>query len=132
MNKPIVLFDGLCNLCDRSVQFVLRRDHKKRFLFASLQGEKGQELLRQFKLPDNDFHSFILIEGEKVYTRSTGALRVLRQLGAGWKILYSLIIIPRFIRDGVYNWIARNRYKWLGKKEQCWVPTPELRERFLD
>jgi predicted DCC family thiol-disulfide oxidoreductase YuxK len=132
MNKPIVLFDGVCNLCDRSVQFIIRRDRHKRFLFASLQGKKGQELLKHFKLPVNDFHSFILVEGDKIYTRSTGALRILRGLGGGWKLLYGLIILPRFIRDAVYNWVARNRYKWYGRKEECWVPTAELRERFLD
>lgn len=132
MNKPIVLFDGVCNLCDRSVQFIIRRDRNKRFLFASLQGKKGHELLRHFNLPVNDFHSFILVEGDKIYTRSTGALRILRELGGGWKLLYGLIILPRFIRDAVYNWVARNRYKWYGRKEECPVPTPELRERFLD
>ena len=132
MNRPIVLFDGVCNLCNRSVQFIIRHDKKKKFLFASLQGQKGQEVLQQFHLPANELNSFILLEGDRIYTRSTGALRVLKHLGGGWSLLYAFIIIPAFIRHGVYNWIARNRYKWFGKKEECWVPTPDLRNRFLD
>jgi predicted DCC family thiol-disulfide oxidoreductase YuxK len=101
-------------------------------MFASLQGKKGQEVLKRFDLPVNDLNSFILLEGDKVYTRSTGALRVLRGLGGGWKLVYGLIVLPKFIRDAVYNLVARNRYKWYGKKDECMVPTPELRSRFLD
>lgn len=132
MDKPIVLFDGVCNLCNRSVQFVIKRDPQRKFMFASLQGKKGQEVLKRFDLPVNDLNSFILLEGDKVYTRSTGALRVLRGLGGGWKLVYGLIVLPKFIRDAVYNLVARNRYKWYGKKDECMVPTPELRSRFLD
>jgi predicted DCC family thiol-disulfide oxidoreductase YuxK len=127
----IILFDGVCNLCNRSVQFVIKRDKKKKFRFASLQGEAGQSILQRFGLSTNDFNSFILVEDNKVYTQSEGALRMLKILGGGWKLLYGFIIIPKFIRDAVYNWIARNRYKWYGKKEECMVPTPELKERFL-
>lgn len=130
--KKIVLFDGVCNLCNRSVQFIIKRDKKQQFLFASLQGKTGQELLRQFDLPANDLNSFILIDGNNLYKRSTGALRMLKALGGGWQLLYAFIIIPPFIRDAVYNWIARNRYKWYGKREECMIPTPELRKRFLD
>ena len=130
--RNIILFDGVCNLCNTSVQFVLKRDKKKRFLFASLQGKAGQEILKQFNLPADIFNSFILLEGNRVYTRSAAALRVARLLSGGWKLLYSLIIVPKFIRDAVYNWIARNRYKWFGKREECMIPTPELKERFLD
>lgn len=130
--KKIMLFDGVCNLCNRSVQFIIKRDKKQQFLFASLQGKTGQQLLQQFHLPANDLNSFILIEGDKVYKRSTGALRMLKALGGGWQLFYAFIIVPPFIRDGVYNWIARNRYKWYGKREECMIPTPELRQRFLD
>lgn len=130
--KKVVLFDGVCNLCNRSVQFIIKRDKKQQFLFASLQGKTGQQLLQQFDLPANDLNSFILIEGDKVYKRSTGALRMLKALGGGWQLLYAFIIVPPFIRDAVYNWIARNRYKWYGKREECMIPTPELRQRFLD
>jgi predicted DCC family thiol-disulfide oxidoreductase YuxK len=130
--KKIVLFDGLCNLCSSSVQFILKRDKKNQFLFGSLQSISGQGYLKNFNLPVNDFNSFILVEGNKLYTRSSGALRMLKHLGNGWQLFYAFIIIPKFIRDGVYNFIAKNRYKWFGKKEACWVPTPELNAKFLD
>lgn len=132
MNKPIIFFDGVCNLCNSSVQFVIKRDRKKKFMFASLQGKKGQEVLKQFGLQANDLNSFILVDGDKAYTRSTGVLKVLKELGGGWKLLYGFIIVPPFIRDTVYKWIAKNRYKWYGKKEECMIPTPELKSRFLD
>jgi predicted DCC family thiol-disulfide oxidoreductase YuxK len=131
-DKPVILFDGVCNLCNRSVQFIIKRDTKKKFLFASLQGKTGGEILKKFDLPVNDFNSFILAEGDRIYTRSTAALRIARQLSGGWKLLYGFMIIPAFIRNAVYNWIARNRYKWFGKKDECMIPTPELKERFLD
>jgi predicted DCC family thiol-disulfide oxidoreductase YuxK len=131
MADNIILFDGVCNLCNRSVQFIIKRDKKKLFRFASLQGETGQEILRRFGLPADDLNSFIFLENDKIYTRSTGALRMLKALGGGWKLLYGFIIVPRFIRDAVYNWIARNRYKWYGKKDECMIPTPALKERFL-
>lgn len=130
--SPILLFDGVCNLCNRSVQFVLKRDTHKKFRFASLQGKAGQELLQKFNLPLTNFNSFIVVEGNRFYTRSAAILRMLKILGGGWKLLYGFMIVPRFIRDGIYNLIARNRYSWFGKREECWVPTPELRARFLD
>ena len=130
--RPIVLFDGVCNLCNSAVQFIIKRDKKKQFLFASLQGKTGQELLRKFKLPIDDLNSFILVEGDNFYSRSTGALRMLKKLGSAWKLLYGFIIVPKFIRDAVYDWIANNRYKWFGKKNECMIPTLELKARFLD
>jgi len=129
--KPIILFDGVCNLCNGAVQFVIKRDPVGKFLFASLQSEEGKKLLQQFQLPQEDFSSFVLIEDDKIYTRSTGALKVAKQLKGAIKLLYAFIIVPKFIRDAVYNWIARNRYKWFGKKNECMLPTPELKERFL-
>jgi predicted DCC family thiol-disulfide oxidoreductase YuxK len=132
MDHPIVLFDGVCNLCNRSVQFIIKRDKEGLFRFASLQGKTGQSLLQQFNLPTGDLNSFVLIENGKVYTRSTGALRMLRRLKGGWKLLYAFIIIPPFIRNAVYSWIAKNRYKWYGKTEACMIPTPELKSRFLE
>ena len=131
-NNKIVLFDGICNLCNSSVQFIIKQDKKKRFRFASLQGKFGQEFLKKYDLPADNFNSFILVEEEKIYTRSTGALRMLKHLGGGWSLFYAFIILPKFIRDGVYNWVARNRYKWFGKKDECTIPTPDLRTRFLD
>ena len=128
----IILFDGVCNLCNSSVQFILRRDHSQRFVFASLQSPAGQKLLQKFGLPQDQFNSFVLIENNKVFTRSSGALRVLLHLKKGWQLLYGLNIIPKPIRDKIYDWIARNRYKWFGRQEACWLPTPELKKRFLD
>ena len=131
-SQKIILFDGVCNLCQASVQFVLKRDRKLVFKYASLQGKFGQEVAARYQLPEKKFDSFILLEGEKIYTRSTGALRVLRNLGGLWPVCYGLIIIPPFIRNAVYDWISRNRYKWFGKKEECWLPRPEWKDLFLD
>ncbi|MFT3701058.1 MAG: thiol-disulfide oxidoreductase DCC family protein [Agriterribacter sp.] len=128
----MLLFDGVCNLCNNTVQYIIRNDKKNRFHFASLQGTTGQELLRKFNLPDNVFNSFVLVEEDNIYTKSTGALKVFRKLGGLWSLLYVFIIVPRFIRDGVYNWVAKNRYRWFGKADHCMVPTPELRAKFLD
>jgi predicted DCC family thiol-disulfide oxidoreductase YuxK len=128
----VVLFDGVCNLCNNSVQFILKRDKKKKFLFGSLQGEAGQQLLKKFNLPTDNFHSFVLIEGERVYTQSTAALRMAKHLKRGWQLLYGFIILPKFLRDGIYKWIATNRYKWFGKRDTCRIPTPEEKVRFLD
>jgi predicted DCC family thiol-disulfide oxidoreductase YuxK len=131
MDQPIVLFDGVCNLCNSAVQFVIRHDKKNIFLFTSLQSDAGQKLLAQYDLPLDELSSFILITNNKAYTRSSGALRVVKKLKGLWPLLYGFIIVPKFIRDGVYNWVGRNRYKWFGKKEACMIPTPELKARFL-
>lgn len=128
----IVLFDGVCNLCNKSVQFIIRHDKLDRFRFASLQGETGQAILKKHGLPPDQFNSFILAEGEKVSLRSTGALRMLKLLGGGWSVLYVFIIVPPFIRDAVYNLVARYRYHWFGRKASCMVPTPAIRHKFLD
>ena len=130
-SQPIILFDGICNLCDGAVHFVIKHDPENQFLFASLQSEAGQRLLKQYKLSVENFNSFILIQDEKVYSKSTGALKVARQIKGVWSWLYIFIIIPSFFRDKVYDWIAQNRYKWFGKKEACMIPTPELKARFL-
>jgi predicted DCC family thiol-disulfide oxidoreductase YuxK len=130
-DKPVIVFDGVCNLCTGSVLFILKRDKEKKFLFASLQSKYGQDLLKQFGLPINTFNSFILYQDEKIYTRSTAALKMFQQLD-GWKWIKVFEIVPKFIRDAVYNLVANNRYKWFGKKEECWIPTRELKARFLD
>ena len=132
MDQPIVLFDGVCNLCNSAVQFIIRHDKKNIFMFTSLQSDAGQKLLAQYNLPLNELNSFILIENNKAYTRSSGALRVVKKLKGLWPLLYGLMIVPKFIRDGVYNWVGRNRYKWFGKQEACMIPTPELKARFLN
>lgn len=130
--QKIILFDGVCNLCNKSVQFILKKDKKKEFFFASLQGKTGVCLLQKFNLPENDLNSFLFVDNEKVYDRSTAALQVLRELGGVWKFFYVFMLVPKFVRDGIYKWIARNRYKWFGKRNECWLPTPELESRFLD
>ncbi len=128
----VVLFDGVCNLCNKSVQFIIRRDKRDRFRFAPLQGKTGQALLSRHGLPADSFNSFILAEGDKIYTHSTGALRMLKELGFPWSMAYAFIIVPRFIRDGVYRAVARNRYRWFGRQESCMIPTPALKKKFLD
>lgn len=130
--KFIVLFDGVCNLCSSSVQFILKRDKKEQFLFGSLQGNYGQEVLKKYGMPQNEFNSFMLLEGDRLYTKSSGALRMLRHLGGAWSLVYAFIILPKFIRDAVYNFAATNRYRWFGKKEECWLPKPEWKKKFLD
>lgn len=131
-SNPVILFDGVCNLCTGTVQFVIKHDPKHQFRFASLQSEFGQQIMNEFHLPTDELGSFILWEDGKIYTKSSGALRVSKKLNGAWPLLYSFIIVPTFIRDGIYNWIAKNRYKWFGKKEACWVPTPELNSLFIE
>ena len=128
---PVVLFDGVCNLCNSVVQFVIKQDRKSRFRFASLQSPFGQQILHRFNLPNTEFNSFIYLENGKLYTKSTAALRLAKTLGGPWKLLYGFMLVPPFIRNGVYNWVARNRYKWYGKQETCWLPTPDLKLRFI-
>lgn len=127
----ILLFDGVCNLCDGFVQFVIKRDKKAYFRFAPLQSEVGQELLGKYKMPTDKISTVVLIENEKVYTHSDVGLRVALRLGGAWPVFFVLTIFPRFIRNAVYNWIARNRYRWFGKKDACMMPTPDLKKRFL-
>ena len=129
-SHPIIFFDGVCNLCNRSVQFVIKRDKEGIFRYASLQSASGQQILNEYSLPQDHFNSFILFDNGKIYTRSDAALRVSSQL-KGWKWTRVFRIVPRFVRDAVYNLIARNRYKWFGKREECMLPKPEWKERFL-
>ena len=126
----IVLFDGVCNLCTTSVQFIIKRDKKDYFRFASFQSETGEKLRLQAGLP-NTLKTFCLIENGKCYTRSTGALRVSKHLKGGWPMLYGFLLVPKFIRDFVYNTISKYRYGWFGKQDSCMVPTPELKEKFI-
>jgi len=129
---PVIFFDGVCNLCNGAVQYVIKHDTKKIFRFASLQSDSGQQLLQKNALPQTHFTSFILLENDKVFTKSTAALKVAGKLTGVVRLLYGFIIVPAFIRDAVYNFIARNRYKWFGKQESCMIPTPELKNRFLN
>ena len=128
---PVVLFDGVCNLCNGSVQFILKRDPRGRFRFASLQSEAGRSLMAEHGLDPDVLSSVVLVEDGRAWQESSAALRIARHLPGGWKLLRVFTVIPRPLRDAVYRWIARNRYRWFGKTETCWLPTPELRERFL-
>ena len=131
--EQIVLFDGVCNLCNSSVNFIVDRDPKVRFKFAALQSEKGQELLSQIlRANESSFDSIVLISNNSVYIKSSAALRIARHLNGLWPILYSFIIIPKPIRDFVYDFIAKNRYKWFGKSDACRIPTPDLQSRFIE
>lgn len=129
--QPIILFDGVCNFCNSAVNFTIKRNKKANIAFAPMQSEAGQKILQQYNLPKDDMQSFIFIENEKLYKQSTAALRVCRHLRALWPLCYSFMIVPKFIRDGIYNWIAKNRYKWFGMRQQCMIPTPEIKTRFL-
>ncbi|WP_336769728.1 thiol-disulfide oxidoreductase DCC family protein [Bacillus bombysepticus] len=128
--ERIILFDGECNVCDRSVQFIIQRDPIGLFKFASLQSDIGQELLDKYNAP-SDLNSFVLIENDKCYFKSSAALRVCKNLKGAWKLLYFFLVVPKPLRDYFYSIIAKNRYKWFGKKDSCMLPSPEVRKRFL-
>jgi predicted DCC family thiol-disulfide oxidoreductase YuxK len=129
----ILLFDGVCHMCQSSVQFVLRHNSNKDIFFASLQSETAQKLLASHGYPKNDLQSVVFLQGNQLYTKSDAALHVGKKLDGGWRALSLIgLAIPRFIRDPIYEWIARNRYRWFGKSEQCLLPTPEVRSRFLE
>lgn len=130
-DKPLVLFDGVCNLCNASVQFIIEHDPEGKIMFASLQSERGQAILQHLGMKMDDFDTFIFIEKGVAYIRSTGILKEIRYFRGLWRFLYVFIVIPRPIRDFFYNIVARNRYRWFGKKNECWLPTPELKMRFL-
>ncbi len=127
---PILLFDGVCNLCNGTVQWIIERDRTGRVHFASLQSELGAQLLEAARLPKENLQSVMLYENGHIHTYSDAPLRVARYLDGGWSVLQYLAIVPRPIRDVVYRWIARNRYRWFGKRDACMIPTPELRHRF--
>ena len=129
--KNILLFDGVCNLCNGLVRFIIKRDRAGKFKFASLQSETGQQWLQRFGLVKNEFGSFVLIQGDKYYLKSKAALKMFKELGGIWKALYIFILLPRPVRDFLYDLVARSRYKIFGKRNECMIPTPELKERFL-
>lgn len=131
-NHPVILFDGVCNLCNSAVHFVIKHDPLHQFRFASLQSNFGQQVLQKINLPVTGLGSFILLEKDTVYTKSGAVLRVIKKLSGAWPALYAFIIVPPFIRNAIYDVVARNRYQWFGKKEECRIPTPELQELFID
>jgi predicted DCC family thiol-disulfide oxidoreductase YuxK len=131
MENPILLFDGVCNLCSGTVQFIIGHDKKALFRFASLQSEAGQNLLAQHQVPTKNLESVVLIYKNHIFTHSDAPLEIAYLLGDFWQLAYVFKLVPPFFRNGIYNWIARNRYRWFGKEESCWLPTAELRSRFL-
>ncbi|TGE22460.1 thiol-disulfide oxidoreductase DCC family protein [Hymenobacter aquaticus] len=128
-----ILFDGVCNLCNGFVQFIIRRDPAGRFRFASLQSEAGRALLAEhgLVLPATGPETVLLIDDKRVYSHSTAVLRVARHLGGAWPLLTVFQLVPAVLRDAAYRFVARNRYRWFGQREACWLPTPELKQRFL-
>ncbi len=131
-NTHILLFDGVCNFCDASVQFIMQRDSKKLFRYAAIQSDIGQQLLKHYKLPTDQISTVVLIENDHIWTHSDAGLRVAKQLGGAWPLAYVFWYIPRFIRDAIYRLLARNRYRWFGQKDACRIPTPNERAMFLD
>jgi predicted DCC family thiol-disulfide oxidoreductase YuxK len=127
----VVLFDGVCNFCNASVNFIIRRDPKGEFRFAPLQSEVGKKYLEKFHLSTTDLDTMVLVEGERVFTRSTAGLRIARRLTGLWPLFSAFLIVPKFLRDAVYRVIAKNRYRWWGKRDACMVPSPAVRARFL-
>jgi predicted DCC family thiol-disulfide oxidoreductase YuxK len=128
-----ILFDGVCNLCSGSVQFLIERDPGAKFQFAALQSDAAGRLLASAgRSSPEPPETFVLFEDGRVFTRSTAALRITRHLPFPWPLAWGFMLIPRPVRDAIYDWVARHRYRWFGRREQCMVPTPERRQRFID
>jgi len=128
---PVVLFDGVCNLCSGSVRFLIEHDSGATLRFAPLQSDVAGDLLDAVGLHDYDFDTIVLVEGEEYYTKSDAAVRIARHLDRPWSLLWAFRYVPRLLRDAVYDIVASSRYAVFGRKEQCMVPTPEVRDRFL-
>lgn len=131
ITRALILFDGVCNLCNHSVQFIIKRDRVGYFSFAALQSNLGQSLLKEHNISGVDFESIVLIEESKSFQRSTAALEIARKLDGSWPLFYAFIIVPRFIRDWIYDLVSKNRYRMFGRQDQCMIPTPALKSRFV-
>ena len=131
-DNPIILFDGICKFCHASVQFVIKRDIHNRFRFCPLQSPRGQQLTKDHGIDKLNLTSMILLEHNKVYRKSSAALRIARNLSPPWPALYVFIVVPPFLRNAVYDFIGSHRYQWFGKLEQCTIPDDKSRERFLE
>ncbi|WP_397299353.1 thiol-disulfide oxidoreductase DCC family protein [Nonlabens ulvanivorans] len=129
--NDVILFDGVCNLCNGAVTFIIKRDRKNHFRFAALESDIGVLYLKKHNIDPEEVDSIVLIRGERAYVKASAALRIAQKLSGLWPLLYILIIIPKFISNTIYDYIARNRYKWFGKQESCMIPTEELRDKFL-
>lgn len=131
MEVPIVLFDGVCNFCSASVQFVIKRNAQGQIQFCPIQSPTGQKLLADHGLADLDLTSIVLIKNGQSYLKSSAALRIAGLLDRPWPLLSVFLVVPRFIRDAVYDWIGNRRYRWWGRRESCWVPSESISKRFL-
>ncbi|WP_298327991.1 thiol-disulfide oxidoreductase DCC family protein [uncultured Dokdonia sp.] len=132
MTKKIILFDGVCNLCNGAITFIIKRDKDDVFRYAPLQSDVGKNLAAKHKIDLDKVDSIILVTDQSAVAKSTAALRIAKHLSGGWPLLAVFLFLPRFLRNAVYDFIARNRYKWFGKKDACMIPTPELKSKFLD
>lgn len=132
MTSSLVFFDGICNLCNSTVQFLLKIDKYQRLTFGSLQGETANKILPSYQIAPEKLSSIIFIHNNKVYTESSAVLEIFRVIGGLWTILYVFKIIPAFLRNGFYRFIAHYRYQWFGKKEECMIPSRKLRQRFVE
>ena len=132
-NKKLILFDGVCNLCNSSIQFIIKNDKKNLFLFSPLQSNIGQEIIKSFNINSAEIDSVLLYsKKDGLSQKSTAALKIAHQLGFPQNLLGVFFIVPRFIRDWIYEYIAKNRYKWFGKRDNCMVPTPDLQSKFIN
>jgi predicted DCC family thiol-disulfide oxidoreductase YuxK len=131
-SRPVVLFDGVCNLCTGSVQFLLERDRNGVLKFGSLQSEPAAELLDACGMDPDQRDSIVLVEGGQCYTKSDAALRIAKHLGGFYAALYAFVVLPRPIRDRIYDVVANNRYDWFGKRDSCYLPSPDVQDRFLE
>lgn len=129
--KTIVLYDGQCSFCNGATQWIIARDRHAKVSFAAIEGDLGQQLMKKYQIPA-EMDSLICIDNDKAYLYSSGAIRVTKYLDGAWKLVYFLTIIPPFIRNPLYRFFAKNRYRWFGKQQSCMLPTPEIRRRFLD
>lgn len=132
MAGPVVLFDGVCTLCNRTVDFIMRHDRARRFRYGSLQSGSGRKLLARFSLSEDSLDSVVVIDEGRVYRKSEAALHIARRLDPPWRCLALLRVVPRSLRDRLYDWIARHRYAWFGKRDTCRVPTESEKELFLE
>lgn len=129
---PVVLFDGYCNLCNGAVQEIIKRDPKGIFKLASLQSDIGIQLLKNSNINTDEVDSIVLVDHDGIYIKSTAALKIATRLAFPYFLLNVFSVIPKALRDSIYDWIARNRYKWFGKKNECWIPDESLKNRFID
>ena len=130
-DQPVVLFDGVCNFCSASIQFVIKRNARADLKFCQLQSETGRKLTAEYDLSDLGLNSMVLIDRGRAYIKSSAALHIARFMDRPWPLMFGIIVIPPFIRHRVYGWIGQRRYQWLGKRDSCWVPDPEIQNRFL-